>query len=316
MRLIVASLIVLFSANGIASQPRASRGLNLLGCIDCFNFVAPGVLGAENVNPAEIGLIVYDSSYQMFRGFNQSGLWSKLSTERRVHVVNSATAVPVTDDVVVVNATSGAFTLTLPTAAAVPGKEYIFKKSDSSSNQITVDANGAETIDGSAARKLSTQNESMTIVSDGSGWVIISRQIPSDWVSFTPTGSWTAQTTYQGWWRRVGDSMEVQIRLSLTGAPSPATSLNIALPAGYVIDTTKQYTGSGSVLGVASILDSGSTFYAGNVFYSSTTDVFVTVENASGTYTTSINLVTPTVPMTFAASDAVSTQFRVPIVGW
>ncbi len=44
----------------------------------------------------------------------------------------------------------------------------------------------------------------------------------SDWVSFTPTGSWTTNTTYTGLWRRIGDSMEIQAKALCSGAPTSA----------------------------------------------------------------------------------------------
>ena len=42
----------------------------------------------------------------------------------------------------------------------------------------------------------------------------------TDWVAYTPTGSWITNTTYTGKWRRVGDSMEVQGLAICSGAPT------------------------------------------------------------------------------------------------
>jgi len=146
------------------------------GCLDCFNFSAPTILGAENVNPAEVGLIVYDSYFNKFRGYNSSGIWSKLSSESVVRTVSAAATLYSTDDVVLVNAASGAIALTLPSAVVVPGKELVIKKSDSSTNQVTIAGYSAETIDGSANRKLNVRYESVRIVSDGTNWLDVSQK--------------------------------------------------------------------------------------------------------------------------------------------
>ena len=77
------------------------------------------------------------------------------------------------DNVIDCDATSGAITITLPTAVGNTGKIYTIKKNDSSTNTVTVDANAAETIDGTLTKIITTQYTSMTIISDGSNWLII-----------------------------------------------------------------------------------------------------------------------------------------------
>lgn len=71
------------------------------------------------------------------------------------------------------NAGSGSFTANLPAAATYGGRVYTFKKVDASANTITIDGNAAETIDGAATRVMNTYNEKLTIMSDGTNWVII-----------------------------------------------------------------------------------------------------------------------------------------------
>lgn len=79
----------------------------------------------------------------------------------------------ITDSVILANATSAAFTLTLPSAVGIEGRQYTLKKIDSSANAVTVDANGTQTIDGALTFSLATQYQSITIVSDGANWMII-----------------------------------------------------------------------------------------------------------------------------------------------
>ena len=71
----------------------------------------------------------------------------------------------------VVDATSGTFTVTLPTAAGITGKQFAIK--NSGTGVITVDGNGTETIDGSLTFILSTKGESIWVVSDGANWKVI-----------------------------------------------------------------------------------------------------------------------------------------------
>jgi hypothetical protein len=74
--------------------------------------------------------------------------------------------------VVACDASGGAFTVTLPTASGIAGRQYTIKKIDSSANAVTVDANGAETIDGNTTVTLALQWNRVTIVSDGTNWLI------------------------------------------------------------------------------------------------------------------------------------------------
>jgi hypothetical protein len=77
------------------------------------------------------------------------------------------------DDVVLCDATGGAFTVTLPKAGLFTGKQVIIKKIDASANAVTIDGNGAETIDGAATVAMSTQYESRTLFAGSTGWHII-----------------------------------------------------------------------------------------------------------------------------------------------
>jgi hypothetical protein len=155
-----------------------NQNLNMLGCVDCFNFVAPAVLGAENVSPAQIGLIVYDSSLGAFRGYNQAGLWTKLSNDNVVNTVTTSGAIPVTWETTLSDTSSGSITLTLPTAASVPGRVYTFKKI-SASNILTIDGYGTETIDGQLQVNLISNNSIIQVMSDGSNFRI--KEVSDKW---------------------------------------------------------------------------------------------------------------------------------------
>ena len=69
------------------------------------------------------------------------------------------------------DASGGVFTVTLPAvASATDGYAYAIVKADSSSNAVTIDADGSETINGAASLTLSSQNDWAVVVSDGTEW--------------------------------------------------------------------------------------------------------------------------------------------------
>jgi len=69
-----------------------------------------------------------------------------------------------------VNCTANTFTVNLPTAVGIQGREYVVK--NSGTGVITIDPNGTETIDGNTTITL-IQYESVTLVSNGANWIII-----------------------------------------------------------------------------------------------------------------------------------------------
>lgn len=73
---------------------------------------------------------------------------------------------------VLVDASGGARTITLPAAALHTHRIYNIKKIDVSVNAVTIDGNAAETIDGAATQTLAVQWDSYTIQSNGTEWFI------------------------------------------------------------------------------------------------------------------------------------------------
>lgn len=70
------------------------------------------------------------------------------------------------------DAASGAVTISLPPAAAMLDKVYHIKKIGSTGN-VTTDPDGSETIDESATLVMTTQYDSIMIISDGVEWWLI-----------------------------------------------------------------------------------------------------------------------------------------------
>ena len=273
-------------------------------------------------SPASGYLAVYGKSDNELYMKNSSGGETKISNPSAANLsVTSVqtTTYPITtsDDVVLVSGASSAFTTTLFTAVGNSGKQVRIIRTDQTlANQITIATTSAQTIGGVTTRKLSTINESFTLVSDGSNWQILDHSIPSSWTSWTPTGSWSTNTTYTGQWRRIGDSIDVQVKVSVSGAPTSA-SLTINLPSGLTI-LESVLPNVESVLGRGEILDtSASTIYyfavRTNVGSSGLVGAITEAANATYLYTGSLNATTP---VTFASGDYVVFRFMAPITGW
>lgn len=96
----------------------------------------------------------------------QSGVTNAFST------VSSTTTLDGTHHIVAADASSTAFTINLPSSSGQAGRRLLFKKVDSSTNTVTIDPSGAETVDGFSTIILTTENEATEIVSDGSGWLL------------------------------------------------------------------------------------------------------------------------------------------------
>ncbi|HSE60678.1 MAG TPA: right-handed parallel beta-helix repeat-containing protein [Candidatus Saccharimonadales bacterium] len=106
-----------------------------------------------------------------------SGTTSIIRNNRGVSpVLNRTSAYTVAQeiDVVTADATSAAFTVTLPAANVLNGRRVTVVRRNSGANNVTVAAAGSDTINGSATFSLTTQFQFATFVSDGtSAWYTI-----------------------------------------------------------------------------------------------------------------------------------------------
>lgn len=89
-----------------------------------------------------------------------------------VVVKSSAYTATTTDEVILVNASLGSVTITLPTAV---GSTHLYwvKKVDSSTNTVVVNTTSLQTIDGGTSATIKVQYASITVASDGSNWLVI-----------------------------------------------------------------------------------------------------------------------------------------------
>lgn len=117
-------------------------------------------------------------------------------------VVTKTGAATLTDAerVVLADATTAAFTLTLPSAAAnTPYDVFYIKKIDSSlANIVTIDPDGSETIDGLLSITLANRGETVTLQSDGTNWRVLARR------AYDVSGYRTKGSTLNQWYTSPG----------------------------------------------------------------------------------------------------------------
>lgn len=104
---------------------------------------------------------------------DQTGGSGDSSKSKAVTNVTNNLTLNDTHHVLLVNASSGQVTLTLPAAAGFDRKIYVIKKIDASVNSVVIDPDGAETIDGLATIVLQAQFHSVVIVCNGTTWSMV-----------------------------------------------------------------------------------------------------------------------------------------------
>jgi len=120
-------------------------------------------LTAENLSTGLADGKILEASGGTFVEGSKGGIFSAVTTQTADYTASSG-------DVVLADASGGAITITLPSPSANAWVQV--KKTDSSTNAVTVDG-GGNNIDGSGSFDITTQYESYTMVGDGSNWFIV-----------------------------------------------------------------------------------------------------------------------------------------------
>jgi hypothetical protein len=218
------------------------------------------------------------------------------------------------DQLILVSTSGGAWTLTLYTAVGNTGKRITIKKTTSDFSALTIDGNGAETVEGAATRKIAMQNDWITLVSDGSNWVVFDKGYDEGPVSFTSTGAWTTNTSYSAvYWRINWHLAHVQVRVSLSGVPDNVTLTGVrVLPTGLSRESANQKSVfSGRIMSY----DNGTNYRYGMLIFDGANTVQPIAIEVSGTYTSTAGL-TRTVPFTWGNLDTVEIDLIVPVTEW
>jgi hypothetical protein len=93
---------------------------------------------------------------------------------RRPRAITATATLDGDDNIILADATSGAITVNLPAAASYPNQTYTVVKTDASGNAVTLDGNASETINGATTHALASQYNRVSIVSNGTAWIITS----------------------------------------------------------------------------------------------------------------------------------------------
>jgi hypothetical protein len=222
------------------------------------------------------------------------------------------------DDVIRCDTAGGAWTLTLFSAASLSGRRLTVVKTTSDLSALTIDGSGAETINGSATTSLNTQWESVTLVSDGTNWIIETRNIPAFSTTYTPAfngGGFGTPSSVAYRYRR--DRQYLEVWGTHVNGTAAGGFASISLPSGLEIDTG-MLTASSTTAGVgqhAGEYSNGSVAGGSGRVYvnsgSSTFDVYL------GNVFANANAQTPGAGNTILANSGNFTcRFRVPISGW
>lgn len=198
----------------------------------------------------------------------------------------------------------GTFTVTLPTAVNNYGKMIAIKKTDLASvGVITVEGNASETVEDLAFFVLRGQNESITLVSDGSNWKMLSHKggnvstmLTASSATKTPaaTGQYqqlssnsvtlSANTTYilsasAGFSDSGGAAIYTYMGVGIygaNGADSSSTPTLLSSTANLSVNSVNAADG-----GLSSVLSSNSGSYVSSVY--NTGNIVVTTGNANVT---------------------------------
>lgn len=152
------------------------------------------------------------------------------------------------------------------------------------------------------------------------GSIYSSTNADTDMQPWTPTGSWTTNSTYSGKFRRKGAYLFGEVKVSLSGAPN-ATPLTINLPtyngSQLFVDTSKYPDFVESRVGSGTALDNLVTRYALRTTILNSTQIQVNaIDDTGAPYTVDNVQVSNTVPFSFNSGDSVSINFMVPVLGW
>lgn len=232
------------------------------------------------------------------------------------------------DDTILADASGGAFTLSLPTAASASGKMFRIKRTDNTPQYaVTIDPDSAELIDGVATRALYTQGEEVLIQSNGTAWIVVMHNTNGPIQTFTPawTSTGTAPAigngTLNGWWWRRGDRVKGRVRLAFGSTTTIGTLFyKFGLPTGIALDTTKHPVHATSLtansLGKATLLDSGAATYPADVVWDATNSLIMLAIWYHSAYMQVNDNVRATVPATWANGDTFEFDFEFPVTNW
>lgn len=150
----------------------------------------------------------------------------------KVRSVSAATSVVPENCLVLGDATTDAFTITLPLLAHAydaktgTGQRVTIKKTDASANAVTVDGASDETIDGGANVSLSSQYDAVTLIAGPSEWHTTQAEgtIAVD-PSVLPIAEWESTVLFSDLGSGASDTISLKDQAGATSATFPTNAL-------------------------------------------------------------------------------------------
>lgn len=199
-------------------------------------------------------------------------------------------------------------------SASMIGKAKYFSETDGNKMFWKYTPGGS----GSTTTVFSVDPASFTIYGDFNSTTTPKSSV---WLTYTPTGTWTTNVTYTGFYRRIGDTLEIICQAAISGAVGVGGTFTCEPPnpATWLLDTAKVPSQGATVgywQGDGKILDSGTAFFwavpQANVPATGIRMSFISITASQGQAST----VSDTNPITSASGDRYWVHWWKPILGW
>jgi len=302
--------IVLNDNPATLANKTISRGSNTLS-----GYTARAVVTADASGNAAVG--VAPSTLGNILKSDGTDWTSATASITNISTKTTTYSALISDHIILADATSGAFTITLP-AASNAGLEIKVIKVDSSANVVTISRQGSDTIQGATSRTLRYQYESLTFASDGGVlFIITDSRLDSNFAAYTITSSgWGVAGTYSAQWKKMGDSGVFTGSIRLTAAPTGTFefsnadffgNLSLTLDSARLPGQTDTQLSIGTWEGY----DNGVANYSGNIYCdTSNSNQIIFQNNLAGT-------VNATSPFIWGNTDSIGwSTFVIPITNW
>lgn len=171
----------------MALKPRKEKGglqLENNSTLDLFESSASGTSKITLKGPASLAsdtdyILPEDGSNGEFLSTDGSGnlSWAAPSNLETITTQSANYTALTSDQIIAMDATSSALTLTLYAASGNSGRILKVKHIGTAYNAVTIDANASEEIDGETTQLLLAPNDEMTIICDGTGWLILNEKL-------------------------------------------------------------------------------------------------------------------------------------------
>ena len=134
----------------------------------------------------------------------------------------------------------------------------------------------------------------------------------TQWVAYTPTGSWIANTTYAGYYRVIGDTLESKVEVNLSGPPT-STTLRLDLPTDYTVKTSMLPTSRETPTGYATLTTTGISYFGISLWDNgASTQIRIHYADGSGSNVVS-STVTQSMPFLWGSGDSLDIYYSIPV---